>query len=381
MERPDPEPRLTIGPRVRKSPYFEATLRHGAKSFTVYNHMYMPTDYTDPVDEYWKLVEGVTVWDVACERQIEITGPDAARFVQYLTPRNLADLRVGSGRYVVLTDQDGGIVNDAVLLRLAEQHFWLSPGDGDALLWVQGAALHSGFEAEISEPDVSPLQLQGPRSPDVARALFGDWVLDLGYDRLRETELDEIPLVVARTGWSGEVGYELYLRDGRRGDDLFERVMAAGRPWSIAPIAPSAIRSVEGGLLSYVSDIRREDDPFTVGLGRLVDLTQEADFIGKAALHRIAARGPKRRLLGVQIDGAPLPGNDAFWPVRGPDGVTGHITRCVYSPRLEQNIGFANLPAQCADVSAELIIETPAGPRRARVVPTPFVESKRKLSG
>jgi aminomethyltransferase len=157
--------------------------------------------------------------------------------------------------------------------------------------------------------------------------------------------------------------------------------MAAGRPWSIAPIAPSAIRSVEGGLLSYVSDIRREDDPFTVGLGRLVDLTMEADFIGKAALHRIAARGPKRRLLGVQIDGAPLPGNDAFWPVRGPDGVTGHITRCVYSPRLEQNIGFANLPAQCADVSAELIIETPAGPRRARVVPTPFVESKRKLSG
>jgi len=374
------EPLLSIGPRVRKSPFFEATRRHGARAFTVYNHMYMPTVYTDPVDEYWKLVEGVTLWDVACERQIEVTGPDAARFVQYLTPRNLSRLRVGAGLYVLLTAEDGGIVNDAVLLRLEEQRFWLSPGDGDALLWAQGAALHSGMQVGVAEPDVSPLQLQGPRSPEVARALFGDPVLELGYYRLRETRLEGIPLVVARTGWSGEVGFEIYLRDASRGDELWERVMAAGRPWQIAPIAPSTIRSVEGGLLSYVSDIRREDDPFTLGLERLVDLEQEADFIGKAALRRIAGEGAKRRLVGLEIDGEPLAaGNDGFWPVHGADGARGHVTRCVHSPRLQKNIGLANVPAAIAAPGTGLDVDAPDGRRGARVVPTPFVESKRKI--
>jgi aminomethyltransferase len=367
---------------VRRSPFFESTLRAGAVSFTVYNHMYMPTGYTDPVDEYWKLVEGVTLWDVACERQVEVRGPDAARFVQYLTPRDLSRCRPGSCRYVLLTAEDGGIVNDAVLLRLAEQHFWLSPGDGDTLLWAQGAAIHSGMRVEIVEPDVSPLQLQGPRSPQVARALFGDAALDLGYYRLRETRLDGIPLVLARTGWSGEVGYEIYLRDGLRGDELWERVMEAGRPHGIAPIAPSTIRSIEGGLLSYASDIRREDDPFTLGFDRLVDLDQEADFIGKAALRRIAEEGPRRRLVGVEIDGAPLAaGNDRFWTLRHAGGAVGHVTRCVHSPRLQRNIGFANVPIGLAAPGSGLAVEAPGGPRTARVVPTPFIEPKRKTSG
>jgi aminomethyltransferase len=382
MERADLEPQLSLGPRVRRSPFFAATRRHGAKAFTVYNHMYMPTAYTDPVDEYWKLVGGVTLWDVACERQIEVSGPDAARFVQTLTPRNLSRCGVGSCRYVLLTAEDGGIVNDAVLLRLAEDRFWLSPGDGDALLWAQGAALHSGMQVEIREPDVSPLQLQGPRSPEVARALFGDQASELRYYRLRETQLDGIPVVLARTGWSGEIGYEIYLRDGRRGDELWERVMSAGRPYDIAPIAPSTIRSVEGGLLSYVSDIRREDDPFTLGLERLVDLDQEAEFIGKAALRRIAKQGPKRRLVGVEIDGAPLAhANSEFWPVRDAKRIVGHVTRCVHSPRLEKNIGFANVPAAAAGLGSELGIDAPGGRRGARVVPIPFIDAKKQIGG
>jgi aminomethyltransferase len=380
MDRADSGPLLSIGPRVRKSPFFEATRRCGAKSFTVYNHMYMPTGYTDPVDEYWKLVEGVTLWDVACERQIEVTGPDAARFVQYLTPRNLRKCGIGACRYVLLTAQDGGIVNDAVLLRLGESHFWLSPGDGDALLWAQGAAIHSGMNVEIVEPDVSPLQLQGPRSPEVARALFGDWVLDLAYYRMRQTHLDDIPVVLARTGWSGEIGYEIYLRDGARGDELWERVMAAGRPYDIAPIAPSAIRSVEGGILSYVSDIRREDDPFTLGFDRLVDLDQEADFVGKSALQRIAKEGPKRRLVGVEVEGEALAqGNSEFWTVRDAERAVGHVTRCVYSPRLEKNIGFANVPVESAGTGTELGIDIPGGRRAARIVPTPFVEARKTI--
>ena len=380
MAQEEFEPRLTIGPRVRKSPYFEATKRYGARSFTVYNHMYMPTGYMDPVDEYWKLVGGVTLWDVACERQIEVTGPDAARFVQYLTPRNLSRCRVGQCRYVLLTAGDGGIINDAVLLRLAESHFWLSPGDGDALLWAKGAAIQSGMQVTIEEPDVSPLQLQGPKSPAVARALFGDWVLDLAYYHLRETQLEDIPVVLTRTGWSGEIGYEIYLRDGGRGDELWERVMAAGRPYAIAPIAPSTIRSIEGGILSYVSDITHEDNPFTVGFDRLVDVDQEAEFIGKAALRDIKKKGAKRRLVGVEIAGEPLAGtNSEFWPVRDGERAVGRVTRCVYSPRLEKNIGFVNIPAERAGIGSELGIDAADGQRAARVVPIPFVESKKQI--
>jgi aminomethyltransferase len=342
--------------------------------------MYMPTGYSSPEDEYWSLVNDVTIWDVSCERQIEITGPDAARFVQYLTPRNVSKCRVGRCLYVLLCGEDGGIINDAVLLRLAENHFWLSPGDGDVLLWAQGAAINSGMQVAIEEPDVSPLQLQGPRSPDVARALFGDWVLDLAYYELRETQLGDIPVVLARTGWSGEIGYEIYLRDGRRGDELWELVMAAGKPFKIAPIPPSMIRTVEGGIFSYAADITRADNPFSIGLDRLVDLDQEADFIGKAALKRIQREGVKRRLVAVEVGGAPLEGgNQHFWSVYAGDGVVGRVTRCLYSPRLEKNIGFANVSAECAGLGTELSLDAPGGRRVARVVASPFIESKQKI--
>jgi aminomethyltransferase len=373
-------PLITIGPRVRKSPFFEATRRYGVKSFTIYNHMYMPTSYSTPESEYWSLVNDVTLWDVSCERQIGITGPDSPRFVQYLTPRNLSKFRVDRCLYVVLCGEDGGIINDAVLLRLAENQFWLSPGDGDVLLWAQGAAIHSGMQVEIEEPDVSPLQLQGPKSPDVAKALFGDWVLDLAYYELRETRLGDIPVVLARTGWSGEIGFEIYLRDGQRGDELWELVMAAGKPYDIVPATPSTIRSVEGAILSYVSDITRADNPFTIGLDRLVDLDQEADFIGKEALKRIKREGVKRRLVGVEIGGKPLEGgNQHFWSVYSGDDVVGHVTRCIYSPQLKKNVGFVNVLADCSKLGTELSLDAPDGRRAAKVVPAPFIESKKKI--
>jgi aminomethyltransferase len=375
-------PLIALGPRVRRSPFFESTRRCGVKAFTIYNHMYMPTVYTDPVDEYWRLVNDVTMWDVACERQIQVTGPDAARFVQYLTPRNLSKCAVGQCRYVLLTADDGGIINDAVLLRLGENHFWLSPGDGDVLIWAQGVSLNSGMNVTIVEPDVSPMQLQGPKAPQVAQALFGGWALDLAYYRLRETELEGIPIVLARTGWSGEIGYEIYLRDGRRGDELWEIVMSAGKPHHIAPIAPSTIRSVEGGILSYVSDITLEDNPFTLGFDRLVDLDMEADFIGKRALKKIKAEGVKRRLVGVEVDGAPLSGsNEAFWPVSHDGTILGRVTRCVHSPRLKKNIGFVNVPARHAGIGSKLTIEMSTRKADATVVRTPFIESRRKIGG
>lgn len=369
-----------FSPRVRKSPYFESTLGHGARTFTIYNHMYMPTSYTDPVTEYWSLVNDVTIWDVACERQIEISGADAFEFVQRLTPRDMSRCQVGQCQYVVITDEEGGIINDALVLRPERQKFWLSPGDGDVLLWVLGAAVNSDMDVKIVEPDVSPLQLQGPKSPQVARALFGDWALQLKYYWLKETRLDGIPLVLARTGWSGELGYEIYLRDGRYGDLLWERVMEAGKNYGIAPIAPSTIRSIEGCLFSYISDIRREDNPYVLGLDRLVDLDQPDDFIGRKALEKIKAEGVKRRLVGVEIHGEPFAQpNGEFWQVFDGDQEVGHISRCVYSPRLEKNIGFANVPTGHADIGTKLMLATHCGERLATVCATPWFPAQKTI--
>ncbi|NQV86690.1 MAG: glycine cleavage system protein T [Woeseiaceae bacterium] len=365
---------ISFGPRVHKSPYFNATLRHGAKSFTIYNHVYMPTCYSSPVEEYWSLVNDVTLWDVTCQRQIEITGSDAFRFVQFLTPRDMSACAVGQCKYMPLTNQDGGIVNDAILLRVREDQFWLSPGDGDVLMWASGAAVNSGMDVRVFEPDVSPLQLQGPKSPHVARDLFGDWVLDMKYYWLKETTLDGIPLVISRTGWSGELGFELYLQDSTHGDVLWERIMDAGKPYNIKPAAPNTIRSIEGGLLSYVSDITLQDNPFVIGMGKFVNLDQGDDFIGKAALTKIKAEGVKRRLIGIEIMGAPLTGsNEHFWTISKNGEQIGHVTRCVYSPRLKKNIGWANVPTECSSVDTKIVVATPDGERPATVCEAPWI--------
>ncbi len=373
-------PAIAIGPRVRKSPFFDATRRYGARAFTVYNHTYMPTAYSDAVTEYWSLVNDVTLWDVSCQRQVEIEGPDAFRFIQFLTPRDMSKCQVGQCQYMVLTDEHGGIVNDAVLLRIEEQRFWLSPGDGDVLLWVSGIAVNSGLNVRVTEPDVSPLQLQGPKSPHVARDLFGDWVLNMKYYWSQETTLDDIPLLISRTGWSGELGFEIYLRDGRYGEQLWERIMAAGQPYDIAPIAPNTIRSVEGGLLSYVSDITRSDDPFVLGFDWMGDFDQELDFIGKAALQQIKTDGPKRRLVGIELHGdLPEGSNGEFWVVERGGEPTGHITRVVRSPRLEKNIGFANVRVADAAVGTELTTQTPSGDKLLTVCEWPWVPAQKKM--
>ena len=372
-------PAISINPRVRKSPYFDATMRYGARAFTVYNHMYMPTSYGDTVDEYWHLVTDVTLWDVSCQRQIEITGPDALQFMELLTPRDLSNCPPHRCLYIILSDEDGGTVNDAVLMRLADDQFWLSPGDGDVLLWAQGVAVHSGLDVKIIEADVCPLQLQGPKSPHVAYKLFGDAALDLGYYHVAELELGGIPVALSRTGWSGELGYEIYLRDHIHGDELWETIMNAGREFNIAPAAPNMIRSIEGGILSYISDIRHEDNAYTIGLGRLVNLDKKAHFIGREALRKIHADGYHRRLVGVEIDADPIHHNESFLRVLVNDEIVGHISRCAFSPRLERNIGFANVPEELTEIGTQLMVKTPDGLRNAVVVEKPWFPAQKIL--
>jgi aminomethyltransferase len=374
-------PATAFGPRVRKSPFFAATRRYGCNAYSVYNHTYMPLYYESPEADFWRLVRDVTLWDVTCQRQVEITGPDAARFTQLLTPRNLSNCAVGQCKYVLITAEDGGVINDPVLLRLGESHFWLSLADSDVLLWTKGVASHAGLDVSLREPDVSPLQVQGPKSTALMQDLFGDWIAELRYFWFRETELDGIPVVVSRTGWSSERGYEVFLRDGRHGDRLWEMIMAAGRPHGIAPGAPSTIRRLEGAMLSCGSDITLEEDPYELGLGRLVDLDMEAEFIGKAALRRIAAEGVKRRLVGLEIAGPPLgPGNEEPWPVRAGDEIKGRLTSCVHSPRLEKNIGLAIVAVEHAELDGMLQVEAPGGELEATVVPTPFYDPKKALA-
>lgn len=370
-----------FGTQIRKSPYFDATVRWGAKGFSVYNHMYIPRDFGDPVQNFWNLINDAILCDVAVERQVEIIGPDAATFVQMLTPRDLSRMAVGQCKYVLITNADGGILNDPILLRLAENHFWISLADSDILLWAQGVAVHSGMDVTIREPDVSPLQLQGPKSGEVMRALFGDGIMDLRYYWLRQTELDGIPLIVSRTGWSSELGYELYLQDGTRGEELWDKIMAAGKPMGLKPGHTSSIRRIEGGMLSYHADADINTNPYELGLDRLVNLDIDADFIGKAALRRIRDEGPSRRQVGLVIEGTPLKGpNTTFWPVSLNGEIVGKVTSAIHSPRLEQNIALALLAAGSSQIGNEVEVVTPSGTLRATIVEQPFYDPKKTIA-
>lgn len=367
------------GARLRRSPYFDATLRDGCWGYTVYNHTFLPIGYDDLEQEYWKLLNGVTVWDVSVERQIEISGPDGFAFTNLLTPRDLSKCAVGQGKYVIITAEDGGIVNDPVLLRLEENRFWLALADSDVLLWARGVAYNSGMDVEVKELDVAPMQVQGPKSKPVMQKLFGDAVLELDYYWFLDTELDGIPVIVTRTGWSGEVGFELYLRDPSRGVELWDRVMEAGKPHGIAPTGPSDIRRIEAGILNYGVDMTINENPFEVGLGWQVKLDQEADFVGKTALRRIKEEGVSRKLVGVEIAGDRLDMNMTRWPVRSNGDMIGAITSAVYSPRLEKNIGYAMVPSEYAELGTVLVAEVPTGEQPITVVPKPFVDPTKEI--
>jgi len=374
-------PDFGFGTQIRRSPYFDATVRWGATGFSVYNHMYIPRDFGDPEQNFWNLVNDAILCDVAVERQVEIAGPDAARFTQMLTSRDLSQMAVGQCKYILITNDEGGLLNDPVLLRLEEQRFWISSADTDILLWAQGVAVHAGMDVTIHEPDVSPLQLQGPKSGEIMRALFGADIDDLKYYWLRDLELDGIPLVVSRTGWSSELGYELYLRDGARGDELWERIMAAGGPLGLQPGHTSSIRRIEGAMLSYHADADIHTNPYELGLDRLVNLDIDADFIGKAALRRIHDEGVSRRQVGLVIDGDPMVGpNTRYWPVTRDGSTIGHVTSAVYSPRLEQNIALAMLAVDATHLGTELEVSRPSGTSGATVVERPFFDPRKSLA-
>src|ERR671924_134031 len=301
------------GARLRRSSFFEATQRYGPLGFTVYNHTLFPTNFDEFEAEYWHLLEHVTLWDVAVERNMEVTGPDGFQFAQLLTCRDLSKCEVGQGKYVIVTAPDGGILNDPVMLRIDENTFWFALADSDVLFYAFGLAAHAGMDVQLREVDAAPLQIQGPRSKDVVRDLFGEGILDLRYYFFRRLEVEGIPVIITRTGWTSEVGYELYLLEPTRGGDLWERIMEAGRQYEIRPTGPVDIRRIEGGIFNWGADMTYENNPFELGLNRLVDLDSQADFVAREALARIREGGVKQKIVGIEIDGDRLEMNATTW--------------------------------------------------------------------
>ncbi|MEO0679604.1 MAG: glycine cleavage T C-terminal barrel domain-containing protein [Pseudomonadota bacterium] len=337
-----------IGPntRLRASPYHAATLEAGATAFTPYNNMLLPVSYGDPMAEYRRLMEGVSQWDVAVQRQVELAGRDAAALVQMLCARDLSTCAVGQGRYAPVCDHRGVLLNDPVVLKLAEDRFWLSIGDNNIRMWARAIASERRLDVRIDEPDVSPMAIQGPRSDDVAAAIFGDWVRALRPFRFEETQVQGIPLTLARSGYSKQGGFELYLMDGARGGELWNIVREAGGPWDIGPGAPNVTERIESGLLSYGGDTDDLTNPFEVRLDRFVSLDVDDDVLGIQALRRVKAQGARRRQLGVMLDEqGPQPGHAVWHDVFRDGRRVGSMTNGAWSPRVGTMIGYVLVEA------------------------------------
>lgn len=365
---------LGVAPRVRKSPYYHATLRYGAKAFTVYNHMLMPLYYESPEADYWNLVQGVTLWDVSVERQVQIEGPDAEQLVRLMTPRNLDKFPVGTCKYLPLVDEYGGMVNDPVGLRLAEDKFWLSLADSDVLLWAKGLAVGLKLDLKISEPDVNPLALQGPKAEELVVKVFGEEARDIKFFRFRELDFEGTSMIVARSGWSRQGGFEFYLRDRDYGNALWEALMAAGQSFNLKPGTPNALERVESGLLSYGTDMNLDTNPLEIGLDKFCDLDQSFDFLAKKALLRIREEGVTRKMVGLQVLKGEKAFNEEFWPLRYEGEQVGLLTSAAYSPRLKKNIALAIAKTELSEPGTTLWAETPDGVVAVKVVSLPFLQ-------
>lgn len=384
---------MLVGTRIRKSPFWHKSLEHGVRVVTVYNRMYHPRLYFSPdqgglLGEYEYLTKHVTLWNVAVERQILVKGPDATAFIDYLVTRAMTgekELSPGKARYVVLCNRDGGIVNDPVLLRIAQDEYWLSISDSDAGLWAQGVNAEGRFDVTIRELDVAPVQIQGPDSAALLTDAGVKDVQSLKFFNLVETTLFGCDVVISKTGFSGEEGYEIYLRNATRdADALWDGLVAAGEPHSLRVIAPGHISRLEAGILSYGQDMDLETSPYEVGLDWQVDL-DKPHFIGKAALTDIARQGVSHKLVGLKFGGRQIDWYNAdFWPVLNPQTKDriGFVTSAFFSPRIGTNIALARVPVSLTEPDTEVLVKIPGRvePLEARVCTTPFHEPARGMN-
>ncbi len=382
--------RMLISTRVRKSPYWHLSKAAGCRAYTVYNHQYHPRSYVEPEDggllaEYETLTNHVSMWDVAVERQICVKGPDAADFVNLIITRDVHSLiPTMQARYVILCNQYGGVINDPVLLRVADDEFWFSISDSDVLLWLQGVNSFANYNVEISELDASPMQIQGPKSAPLMEKMFGQQVRDIPYYGLIHATLNGRTVTISRTGFSAEVGFEIYLHDSTLyADDVWPFILENGEEFNLGVIAPSHIRRLEAGILSYGQDLDIENNPYEVRLGWQVDLEKKADFIGKQALAKIKQEGVSQRLVGIRMGGEPITWyNEDFYLVKDEDtgDDVGYVTSAFWSPNQGSNIALAVMPKSHWRIGTDVKVQLPAdGIVDATVVRVPFRDPSKEI--
>jgi len=359
--------------RFRKSPYYNSTIADGAQNLVACSRMLLPRGYGDREAEYWRLINGVAMWDVAAQRQVQLKGPDASKLAQILCMRDLSTQVVNQGKYVALCDHNGMLINDPIVLKLADDCYWLSIGDSDIWFWARCVAGERGLNVEISEPDVSPLAVQGPKAEDVVVSIFGDWVRDLKYFWFADAEIDGIPLKILRAGWSKQGGFELFLMDGSKGDRLWQIVKEAGKPFDIGPGSPNPSERTESGLLNWGVDTDERTNPLEVRLEKFVDLDVSDEVIGVQALRQIKAEGIKRHQLGVELDGDEEHENQGIWlEIERAGVVIGRMTQKAWSYRLEKMIGFA-LVSMKAKAGDDVQVRDKGTLIRARLTSLPFL--------
>ena len=363
-------PMISFSRRVRETPYEARIMAQGARAFTVYNQMTLATLFRSPEEDYRHLREHVQLWDVACERQVEVRGPDALRLVELATPRDMSACRIGQCVYAPLCDESGGIVNDPVVLRRAEDRFWVSIADSGVLLWLKGLAVGRGFDVEVFEPDVNICALQGPKAEAVLQPLVETDLQAIRLFRFFETRIAGAPVVVARSGWSGQGGFEIYLEDSSKGLALWDALWRTGVAHGIRAGCPNLIERIEAGLLSYGNDMTLANNIFECGLDRFVTLGKEAEYLSREALERVAAEGVAAKLAKLEIAGGPAPALRSTWPVLAAGREAGCVTSAAWSPRFETVVAFAMVAVEHVEVGGRLSVhaEGEPGARPATVV-------------
>ncbi len=353
---------LNLSRRIRRTPYTDRVEAAGVRGFSVVNHMLLPKAFQPTVEQdYWHLRTHAQIWDVSCQRQVDISGPDAARLVQWMTPRNIGGAKPGDCLYVPIIDADAGLINDPVLLKLAEDHFWLSIADSDVMLYAKGLAIGAGMDVRVTEPDVSPLAVQGPKAVDLMADLFGAAIRDLGFFKFGWFDFQDTKQLIARSGYSRQGGYEIYLNGGSLGSALWDAVWQAGQPYNITPGCPNLIERIEGGLFSYGNEMTRDNNPLEIGLGKFCTLDGSIDYIGSQALRRIATEGIRRDIRGVTFDGGPCPTCSSPWPVMVGALKVGQITSGIWSPRLKTNVGLSLIDTGYDDIGQPVTVHSRDG--------------------
>jgi len=353
--------------RLRRTPFSDGVEAAGVKAYTVYNHMLLPTVFRSVEEDYHHLKSAVQIWDVSCERQVELRGPDAARLMQMLTPRDLRGMLPGQCFYVPIVDETGGMLNDPVAVKLAEDRWWISIADSDLLYWVKGIAQGYRLDVLVDEPDVSPLAVQGPKADDLMARVFGDGVRDIRFFRFGWFQFQGRDMVVARSGYSKQGGFEIYVEGGDIGMALWNALMEAGRDLGVHAGCPNLIERIEGGLLSYGNDMTDDNTPHECGLGRFCNTHTAIGCIGRDALLRVATEGPVKQIRALEIAGGPVPGCDRLWPVRAGDKVVGHVSSAAWSPDFKTNVAIGMVRMTHWDAATEVEVQTPDGARAAVV--------------